>query len=129
MTDHPPLGTPVRFTWSLRRRAEWRPTGPDRHGRPRDERWKIWTPYDYLGQTEPRPTEGLLIGVRTLSNGPTFGDYDAGEQYDDTRAERFTAYLVAWHLYRRPALVLPKHLTTLTLVAGFDSTLTPLPGT
>lgn len=68
-------------------------------------------PYLWMSPAEPLagvPTEGLVIGVRHLTDGKNSGGWDEPVYYHPTKT--FRACLVAWDLYRRPALVLPEHL-------------------
>lgn len=103
------FGQAVTFTWHVERQTEHRPVEGDKYRR--DERWRVWKPRAYPGQPEPAPTPGIVVGVRTLANGPTAHDYEAGTYFEAHRAERFKAYLVAYDLRRKPVLVLPEHLT------------------
>lgn len=99
MIEHPSLGLPVRFTWTLSRRT----TGDGRSGFR-----KVWVTERWPGEKEPKSRRGLIIGVRTLSNGGVeYGDYDTPTTYE--AEERFRAYLVAYDLNRKPVLVLPEH--------------------
>jgi hypothetical protein len=93
------LGQRVRFTRTLTRRS----------GRENNRYTKRWHAERYPGEPEPAPTEGVLIGVRTLSNGfVTYGWTDEPTTYEPR--EHFTAYVVAHSLRRASALVLPDHL-------------------
>lgn len=104
MTADYELGERVRFTHQLRRRTEYR----DRADLARD-RWKVWTP-----EHAPHGRHGgVIVGRRTLANGVTSWEHEAGEVWHSEGAEHFRAYIVAWHLDKRPALVLPEHLEPL----------------
>jgi len=96
------FGQSVQFTRSLVRRYE--------HGGTSWEGRKVWKAEQYPGQPDPEPTPGIVVGVRTLANGTnTYGGYDEPIQFKAT--ERFTAYLVAHDMRRKPVLVLPEHLS------------------
>lgn len=98
------LGERVRFTHQLKRRSH-RLHGEDRRvgGHLYDER-KFWQPEHFpMGGHG-----GLVVGRRSLADGLNSWDYDAGPTFTPER--RFRAYLVAWHLDKRPVLVLPEHL-------------------
>jgi hypothetical protein len=58
----------------------------------------------------PEPVEGIIIGVRHLSNGKTAYDYDAGMQYE--RESGLVGVLIAHDLRRSPFYVLPERLPT-----------------
>lgn len=100
------LGDRVTFSHVLQRRTEHRhdETDPGRLGS--RQRWKVWTPehapYGRRG--------GIVVGRRTLANGRAEHEWEAGTQWYPGTAERFRGYLVAWHLDKRPVLVLPEHL-------------------
>lgn len=100
------LGDRVRFTHSLTRFTEHR-HAPDRPGSLGSrQRWKVWkpehAPYGAHG--------GIVVGRRTLANGQAEHEWEVGTQWYPGTAEHFRAYLVAWHLDKRPVLVLPEHL-------------------
>lgn len=72
---------------------------------------KVWTSEPYPG-SKTHGGEGLIIGRRTLSNGKNnYPGYDEPIEYE--AKERFTAYLVAFDLRRKPVHVLPEHITAL----------------
>lgn len=93
------LGDRVRFTRHLTRRSTaWR-AGVT----------KAWESKAYPGQPEPEPREGIVIGIRTLSNGRfDWSGYEDPGLYTPTAF--FKAYLVAFDMRRNPVLVLPEHL-------------------
>lgn len=101
------LGDRVRFTHVLRRRS-LALYGDDQKAVPgsyvRYNERKFWqpehAPYGRHG--------GIVVGRRTLANGLNTWEYEAGTHFTPT--ERFRAYLVSWHLDKRPVLVLPDHL-------------------
>lgn len=100
-----PLGRPVTFTQYLRRRSGDTP-------RPYSYR-KFWEPTPVTRLGIETPATGVLIGVRTLSNGTcSFGE--DGTNYQPENDSHFTAWLIAYDLRRNPVLVLPEHTTTLT---------------
>lgn len=100
------FGQPVEFTRHLTRRYRHDPSGRYATG------LKVWTSEDYPGQPDPEPCPGIVIGIRTLSNGTNH--YHGDDEPITYRAtERFTAYLVAYDMRRKPVLVLPEHLTQL----------------
>lgn len=107
VNDTPMLGQRVTFTCTLRRGTEYR----DREygGRTTRERWKVWQWEHYPGQPEPAPRLGILVGIRTLANGRVDYEYEEGSVFDVVGAERFTAYLIAYDLRRKPVWVLPEH--------------------
>lgn len=98
------LGQSVLFTRTLTRRSEEGPNGWRQH-------LKVWKSEAWPGQPEPEQRMGIVIGVRTLSNGENryHGYDDGGIEYKQT--ETFTAYLIAHDLRRKPVLVLPEHIT------------------
>lgn len=93
------LGQPVTFTRTLSRR--FLPSAPRSR--------RAWVAEDWPGQPEPEPRAGIVVGIRTLSDGEveTWG-WDEPATYLPTRT--FRAYLVAHHLRRKPVLVLPEHI-------------------
>ena len=100
-TDRPvALGQRVMFTETLRR--GYKPASP------RSKR--VWESTRYwLAGNSKGPVEGILMGVRTLSDGEVEdGYYDTPSVYYPKRT--FTAYLIAHDLRRKPVLVLPEHV-------------------
>lgn len=101
------LGQRVRFSTHLRRRS----AGPGEFLGPD----KIWSanagPFSGPDWEEHRwpGGEGVIVGKRTISNGDVNYRYDEGSDY--VAAEYFTAYLIAYDLYRKPVHVLPEHIT------------------
>lgn len=96
------LGQPVRFTRNLYRKRVYPQTG---YGKWRSE----WQPYAYLGEREPAPRDGIVIGVRTLRNGDcVILGYDEPIVFRGT--ESVTAYLIAFDIRRAPVLCLPEHV-------------------
>jgi len=60
------------------------------------------------------PTEGIIIGTRTLTNGaienlPTRSGYDIDVVPTYVPREHFRAYVVAFDMHRKPFYVLPEH--------------------
>lgn len=96
------LGQAVLFTRTLTRRSRWDDT--------QRVTVKRWEPEGYPGEPEPAPRRGVVVGTRVLSNGhAVWMGYEEGSEWRGVHY--FTAYLVAWHLRRKPVLVLPQHLT------------------
>lgn len=95
------LGQRVKFTAVYQR--HWKPsTDKVTH----DGR-KVWMVHEQPHQI-PQPWEGVLVGLRTLSNGTIRWDYDSGTDYRVT--ETLPAALVAYDLRRTPVLVPMDHL-------------------
>lgn len=66
---------------------------------------KVWQ----VGQAEPSPRRGIVIGVRVLTDGRNeYGGYDEPIVYHAER--RFRAFVVAYDMRRRPVLVLPEDI-------------------
>lgn len=88
------LGKRVKFTTPLRRVYEHRMDGD------RGSNWKVWkAALSYAG-----PLEGILIGVRTLSDGLVYyGSFDEPTSFDPK--ESFKAALIATDLKRKPFFV------------------------
>jgi hypothetical protein len=92
------LGDRVKFTHTLERRRAWI------HGKHPDtgHHENTWqpqnAPYGRFG--------GLIVGRRTLAD----GDVTGWEARYFTATRRFRAYLVSWHIDKRPVWVLPEHL-------------------
>jgi hypothetical protein len=84
------LGTPVRFKRPLRRACP-----------PATPRRKVWEPDPYMTGTYG----GIVVGLRTLSDGETFGGWDEPLTYRPAR--HYRAVLVVEGLHRKPVLVLP----------------------
>lgn len=73
---------------------------------------KLWTSKPHEGFPKNAGGEGVIVGQRTLANGENnYNGYD--EPIVFVAKERFTAYLVAFDLRRKPVYVLPEHLTPL----------------
>ena len=87
------LGDAVWFTSTLHRVEERR-----LHNKVRGRFWKVWQPVDH----ELR--HGIVVGKRTLANGWLDGGY--GEPTVFVPEEHLTAWLVAYHLRRKPVLTL-----------------------
>jgi hypothetical protein len=98
MTEYQ-LGDRVRFTHELRRVGRYQSGSSERLG----GEVKVWSP-----SKAPEGT-GIITGRRALSNGETQWNYDGPTVY--TATETIVAYVVTWHLYRKPVLVLPEHLS------------------
>lgn len=96
----PQLGQRVTYSKHLRRRS----AHPDGIGPGR-----IWSTEYYPGKDNPGG-EGIVVGVRTLSNGDAHWD-DWGSGYRPK--EHFDAYLIAYNVHRKPVFVLPEHVTLL----------------
>lgn len=118
MSDYQ-LGQHVTYTEHLIRKTR---VGEGVHS----ETTKIWTSDRYSfpegGKTEGG--QGIIIGKRTLANGENhYNGYD--EPITFKPKERFTAYLVAYDLRRKPVYVRPEHIQTLPVGAtttGLDQT-------
>lgn len=107
--DVPTFGQPVEFTRTLTRRYEHHAEG--------HKGMKVWKSEGYPGEPEPAPRTGVLVGVRTLSNGENhYHGYDEPIEYRPT--ETFAAYLIAYDLRRKPVLVLPEHTRPLPPDSG-----------
>lgn len=99
------LGDRVTFTRELARRST-----DDWSGR-------IWEPLGEYGE----PVEGVIVGKRTLNNGKFENEpagHDGGYGFFSgptvthyVTTESFTAYLVAYDLYRKPVYALPEHIS------------------
>jgi hypothetical protein len=101
MSDYT-LGQRVRFQHSLHRRTKF-------WGVDTAQFDKFWTTMLYPPSTRTHGGEGIIIGKRTLSNGNNhYNGYDEPIVYEPK--ERFTAYLVAFDLQRKPVHVLPEHI-------------------
>jgi hypothetical protein len=105
MAEHE-LGDWVTFTLPLFRNSRW-----DAEQRVTVRRWETLS----AGFAEPRV--GVIVGVRTLSNGHVedmkesngYGGWvSVGTQY--VGVHYFTAYLVAFELRQKPVLCLPEHV-------------------
>lgn len=96
------LGTRVTFTQPLYR------TCPSAE----DYTTRVWR-----GNTFAEPQAGVIVGVRTLSDGVVHwtGDSDI---YAPTR--HFKAYLIAFDLRRVPVFVLPENVTLTSDVGHTD---------
>lgn len=99
------LGQQVKFAETLKRRMTYDKQAIGKaHGR----RWDSGT------QWAPVERIGVVVGRRTLSNGyVNQGYYDEPTTYHGVHT--FTAYLVAFDLRRKPVLVLPEHITAVSL--------------
>lgn len=93
------LGQRVLFTNQLSRVSESRPTGTFGH----NEWWKSWEPIGYPST----PTEGVIVGVRTLADGVN-ERIDYGVAFFPRK--HFKAYLVAFDMRQNPVYVLPEHI-------------------
>lgn len=97
------FGQRVQFTWTLHRK---RSSEHDSRGR-----WyhmHRWVCQRWETEPEPKPTEGIVIGVRTLADGTVTHNYDSGSEFKPTR--HFRAYLIAYDMRRKPVLVLPDYV-------------------
>lgn len=104
MTDYA-LGQRVAYTEHLIRRSQF----SDNTFHP--DVLKVWTSESYPGH-KTAGGEGVIIGKRTLTNGRNhYSGYD--EPITFIPKERFSAYLVAFDLRRKPVYVLPEHITAL----------------
>ncbi len=108
MADFLPLGTPVMFRRPLHRTYEFRDL-PDagQYNYPRQEHVRLWKDWDFGEQRSPW-REGIVMGVRTLRNGTITSDYEEGTTFHPE--ESFQAYLIVFHLRRKPVFVLPEHV-------------------
>lgn len=91
MAEEIKLGQPISFSIVFVRREEWK------KGEYLTTRRKVW------GHKQVSETTGIIIGKRTLSNGNTHHDSEAGWMY--AADEYFPAYIVAFDLKRSPVLV------------------------
>ncbi len=97
------LGQKVTFTRTLNRRSRY-----DWNAHQTVKRWETFA---YEGEPEPEPREGILIGVRTLSNGHViYHGFEDGSEY--VGVHFFKAYLIAFDLRRAPVFALPEHIVT-----------------
>jgi hypothetical protein len=99
------LGQRVTFSHPLHRKYE--------NGK------KFWTdnPFPALIDLYPShrasrevPRDGVIVGKRTISNGDLL-DWEEGSYGS---IERFTAYLVAFNLHRKPVYVMPERIKAVT---------------
>lgn len=89
------LGQEVMFTHVLRRRREYTDRGYYQNAWVREPAWN---------RTDQRaPVRGILVGMRTLSNGRASYDYDEGWAYEAETTQQ--AALVAYGLRRSPVYV------------------------
>lgn len=84
------LGQKVKFRFPLKRVAE------------RKTYRKVWKPQTQREHATFR--EGIIVGVRTLSDGKARYSYYEAEYRADTH---YRAYIVAYDIRRKPRLVLP----------------------
>lgn len=98
------LGQPVKFTATLKRGGETRMA--ERFGRQVAEHWKVWRRHQHPA------IEGIIVGQRTLANGRAEYEHEAGMVWYPGTAVRFTAYLIAFDLHRKPVLVMPVDIET-----------------
>jgi len=104
LTDYQ-LGQRVRYQHSLHRRTKF-------WGVDKEQFDKFWTTMQVPPNVHTPAGEGIIIGKRTLVNGNNqYNGYD--EPIIFIPKERFTAYLVAFDLRRKPVHVLPEHITPL----------------
>lgn len=102
----------VALSRTLVRKTVRRPATGSHAGPGRTEPWKVWEPDPLNRYRFParylRPDgrlEGVLVGLRTLYNGPVeWGSYDEPTVF--YARETIHAALVSWHLRRTPVLVL-----------------------
>jgi len=110
MTDLPfQLGTKVTFTKLLARHKD--SVGINRMHpeslkliKPRIGGYYTYPAYWVENEFSAAPTDGVIVGKKTLSDGYTVHDRDDGNEY--TAMRHFTAWEVAYSLHRRPVLVL-----------------------
>jgi len=97
------LGQPVRYSRPLQRRYVF-----DEHEDRFNRSKKVWVEQvNYKG--EPESGTGIIIGKRTLADGVNqYNGYD--EPIVFLPKERFTAYLIAFDLTRKPVYVRPEHI-------------------
>lgn len=107
MNDDYQLGQHVTYSEHLIRRA-----GYDEGAAYNARYTKNWTSdkYGFPGSTKTDGGQGIIIGKRTLANGVNHYNGD-DEPITFIPKERFTAYLVAYDLHRKPVYVRPEHLT------------------
>ena len=99
------LGAPVTFDMAdvLNRVSASLPDGK------RGGYLKVWRVNPYLKPGE-HPMSGIVVGVRTLSDGAATWDY-ADEPIVYHPEVHFTAYLIAYDLHRKPVFLLPESVT------------------
>lgn len=101
------LGDQIWFTRHLHRKVKHVPS-PKGSYHP-GKTMKVWEPEEYVGQPEPSPRSGVVIGTRTLANGERhYLGYEEGIAF--IPEETFRAYLVAYDLHRNPVYVLEEHI-------------------
>lgn len=120
MTADLALGARVLFTRTLSRSVRYDSTN----------RWHVkrWDPHPvpYALGPAAKPDNGRLagfvIGRRSLSNGHAiWGGYEDPAQW--VHVTSVDAYLVAWHLRRKPVLVAPGDLVPLAVQDAVNATL------
>lgn len=84
------IGTRIEFTATLKRRTNYP------HGE--------YGAQKYWFRNECAPTTGLIIGLRTLSNGKRMW-IGSEEGFEYTPTEHFRALLIAYAMNRKPVLV------------------------
>lgn len=95
------LGEQILFTRTLHRHSRW----DDK----KEATVKRWDPFLYVGEPEPEPRRGIIVGARTLSNGEShYIGYEEGSEWRGSF--HFTAYIVAYALRRAHVYVLPEYL-------------------
>jgi hypothetical protein len=113
-----PLAARVRFTHTLRRVDRI----PDDYRTPITKAWQAvpiggsrgarwFGPLSYDPVTDTVSLDGIIVGIRTLSNGSVTYNGEDGTDYRAT--EHYIAYYVAWHPRRDIVRVLPEHLEVL----------------
>jgi hypothetical protein len=89
----PLLGEKIEFNCQLHRKKIYKENTSGYR-----RRWKVWETVKF-----DTPMQGIVIGVRTISNGPTDFDSEAGYMYSPK--EHFKALLVATTLHSKPILI------------------------
>jgi hypothetical protein len=104
LKDEIVLGQRVRFTRPLRRISTHLEGVRGRYG-------KIWVPLPVIGK--PVEQEGIVVGKRTLANGENgWWEEEVGTVFYPK--ERFTAFLIAFDLRRKPVFVRPEDVTVVS---------------
>jgi hypothetical protein len=98
--DNPTFGQRIRFDRAdVRQRTTSSYQSNGRGGWMKEWAKRSWS--------KPGQLEGILIGIRTLSNGwVTYGDEFTPTRYE--AVDHFTAYLIAYDTRRSPVYLLPE---------------------
>lgn len=65
---------------------------------PYKQEWKLWEE-----QKLKAPIEGIIVGIRKLSNGKNHWNGETGNDYEPK--EHFKALVIVYHLLRKPILI------------------------